>query len=687
MAINIGEIQADLTARSDQFRREMRRAERAVDRVGDESVRAERQVSRSMQGMARSAAIAQAALLGVATAGLATVGIALTSFVRSSVNAALRTEALEQSFTTFLGSAEAMRETLQFIRDEADRLGLPFIDLAESFRGLAAASRGTALEGAATREIFIAIAEASRVMGLTADQTRGALNAIQQIMSKGSVQAEELRGQLGERLFGAFQRAAEAIGVTTQELNKLLEQGLVPADKFIPAFAVRIRQFVAEGVERASESAAAGFARLQNSLFQLRNAFGRSGLLDLLNTLVNAATAVLNLLPGAEPTSIQKVARLIQEQERLNKIIQVITQSLKDMRQANEEFATPGLTEQIAFQEQQLKRLQERYQEIGEELVSLRKLAEAVKKPLQLEPFVVPSTAIDVATEAEARAAVNAIRERLEREAINAELDRQAQIMERVRQIGADIFRGLQLQADTLQQTFRTPMEVLRDTQETLATLSNEFGERFEPTARRALRAAQIEFARTTLAGQALEVVAQGINDAFTSSFEGVIRGTQSVSEAFRNMVQSILLSIGRLLAQRAILALLDLALGAIGRVLSPTSTATSLGASGAINAGGGAPSAGGLFGAFEMQRGGIVRRPTFALVGERGPEAVVPLEALNNLGGDITIINVVDRQQAQERAQLEREAGRRVTINDMTEAVLMGEGNSFVQALRMIMR
>ena len=42
-----------------------------------------------------------------------------------------------------------------------------------------------------------------------------------------------------------------------------------------------------------------------------------------------------------------------------------------------------------------------------------------------------------------------------------------------------------------------------------------------------------------------------------------------------------------------------------------------------------------------EMAKGGIVNSPTLALIGERGPEAVVPLDRMNNSGGDIYNITI----------------------------------------------
>lgn len=43
-----------------------------------------------------------------------------------------------------------------------------------------------------------------------------------------------MRGQLGERLFGAFNLAAKSMGMTTQEMNKALEQGQVLAKDLLP---------------------------------------------------------------------------------------------------------------------------------------------------------------------------------------------------------------------------------------------------------------------------------------------------------------------------------------------------------------------------------------------------------------------------------------------------------------------
>ncbi|MFA9204910.1 MAG: tape measure protein, partial [Bacteroidia bacterium] len=142
-------------------------------------------------------------------------------FGKASIDARIEVDKLRVVLGQSVGAENVGRE-IAYLRSEAERLGTPFTKAAQAYGQLAAASKETALEGQATRDIFKAISEASTVLHLSASDTEGALRAVGQMMSKGKVSAEELRGQLGERLPGAFQIAARAMGVTTVELDKML---------------------------------------------------------------------------------------------------------------------------------------------------------------------------------------------------------------------------------------------------------------------------------------------------------------------------------------------------------------------------------------------------------------------------------------------------------------------------------
>ena len=258
-------------------------AARGVDRLGNEAGQATRRLDR----MDRSAAGVTRRLGGLY---LALGGIGAAAALRGLVEAGLEIEALEQRFAFASGSIAAGAQDLQFVRREADRLGIAFGAAAQGYSSLAAAARGTNVTGAETREIFLGVTEAAAVLRLSSAEVEGALRAVEQIMSKGTLQAEEIRGQLGERIPGAFQIAARAMGVTTAELNKMLELGQVASDEFLPRFGAQLRKEFAEGVPDAADSASASFARLGNAIERLQQSVAKSGLLDWLVRVTDRLT-------------------------------------------------------------------------------------------------------------------------------------------------------------------------------------------------------------------------------------------------------------------------------------------------------------------------------------------------------------------------------------------------------------
>lgn len=192
------------------------------------------------------------------------------------VNTEATFRGFDQALKIVTGSQSEASKEMDFARDTAEKLGLRIKDLTGSYVGLLAAARGTNLEGEKSQQVFAAISKAGVAYGLSNDQIKGALLAVQQMMSKGTVQAEELRGQLGERLPGAFQVAARAMGVTTQQLGKLLEAGSVVSSDFLPKFAAQLNKEIPDG----AKSAYAGFNSFLDQLDRATRVLANSGLFE-----------------------------------------------------------------------------------------------------------------------------------------------------------------------------------------------------------------------------------------------------------------------------------------------------------------------------------------------------------------------------------------------------------------------
>lgn len=257
------------------------------------------------------------------TGVLAGVGISIAgavSAVKGIAQATIQFQQFSNTLQVGTGSAKGAADALAFVRSESQRLGLDLATAADQFGKLAAASKGTALEGKATRDIFTSVAQAATALGLSAEQTGGSLLAIQQIISKGTVSAEELRGQLGERLPGAFQIAARAIGVTTQELDKLLRTGQLTAEQLLPALSRELDKTFGSQSEQAAQGLTAQMNRMNTAIFDLKIAIGESGLINFLSSGIELGTKLANVLVGVfgggkQLDPIQKQISLIQKLE------------------------------------------------------------------------------------------------------------------------------------------------------------------------------------------------------------------------------------------------------------------------------------------------------------------------------------------------------------------------------------
>ena len=90
------------------------------------------------------------------------------------------------------------------------------------------------LEVGQLRQVFRQVSESGRVLKLSNDQIAGTFNALIQIAGKGTLQMEELRQQLGDRIPGAVGIMANALGYGKDELAQFykdVENGVVQADR------------------------------------------------------------------------------------------------------------------------------------------------------------------------------------------------------------------------------------------------------------------------------------------------------------------------------------------------------------------------------------------------------------------------------------------------------------------------
>ena len=210
---------------------------------------------------------------------------------RELVAAAAEMEKLRSGLAAISQDAALAGKQLEFVRAVANRIGADVQEVGRAFLGLTASTKGTAVEGEKTRQVFEAVATAMGKAGKGSAETGNALLALSQMASKGVVQAEELKGQLGEALPGALQAAAKGLGITTEELIKLVEQGKITAEDLFPALTKGLNELY--GGAPAAQTLSQEITNIKNAFTDMADNIGQNGGLDALKAGAEIAQAAI----------------------------------------------------------------------------------------------------------------------------------------------------------------------------------------------------------------------------------------------------------------------------------------------------------------------------------------------------------------------------------------------------------
>ena len=212
--------------------------------------------------------------------------------VQAIGSVAIQMEALQAKMEAAVGSVELAGEAIAFIRSESERLGLSFLDAGGAFAGFAASAMRAGLTFDETKNIFVGVAEAASAMKLSVADQSLVFKALEQMVSKGTVSMEELRGQLGERLPGAVQLFAAAMGVTSAEFLKMVENGEIGTES-LKKFGAALSTEFGQNAVSAAQSAQAQINRFKNSLNELYVTLANSGGMKLFIGVLDLAKAAV----------------------------------------------------------------------------------------------------------------------------------------------------------------------------------------------------------------------------------------------------------------------------------------------------------------------------------------------------------------------------------------------------------
>ena len=237
----------------------------------------------AISGLASAGAAASAASGGSAIAGgLAGAGIgagitAVAGGVQFAKQAAIQASQVQKLEIALRGAVKTQADFekgLKIIADTSRKLNVPIAASTKQFTTLAASVVGSGGSIEDAKEVFTGVSNAIKATGGNAEDVQSAIRAMSQIFGKGKVSAEELQGQLGERLAGAVVKFAEANGSSLQKLQKDLRDGTVGLDQVIK-FAKKLNVDFSDTAIKISNSSADAGQRLETQINNLSIAIGR----------------------------------------------------------------------------------------------------------------------------------------------------------------------------------------------------------------------------------------------------------------------------------------------------------------------------------------------------------------------------------------------------------------------------
>jgi tape measure domain-containing protein len=229
-------------------------------RVNNSAASATRRHTRSLKSFIPSS-IAAAVSIGGLT-------YAAKQYVDSNIDVERSMVRIRNTLNFVTGDAKKAEQEFGFLTKTARAYGQDLQTLSIQYGKFAAAAKGTRLQGEPLHRLFEGMSAAAVTLGLNAEEAEGSFQALEQIMSKGQVSMEELRRQLGNRMPGAFRMAADALGVTTAELEKLVAKG-VDSTKFLLAFEKGLNKTFNNDIANKTDTLTGSINRLRTEYFLL----------------------------------------------------------------------------------------------------------------------------------------------------------------------------------------------------------------------------------------------------------------------------------------------------------------------------------------------------------------------------------------------------------------------------------
>lgn len=233
----------------------------------------------------------------------------------------------------FEGNVARTAQEIAFLQAQSERLGISFGTMLDQYARVSLAAKEVGASTEQTRKIFMAFSETGRVAKLSNNEMQRMFLAIDEMMSRGKIQAKELR-QLSYTIAGAPEIIAKSLGLTMAQLTEKMKGGEVEASvenllKISDGLTSRYGAQLPEALKTTTTE----IGRLSNTTFRLREAFAEGGFSEGLRIALHAvneelskpeARAGMRELGAAAGRAVQMIVPLVRHVGDLAAVLGVL---------------------------------------------------------------------------------------------------------------------------------------------------------------------------------------------------------------------------------------------------------------------------------------------------------------------------------------------------------------------------
>jgi len=274
------------------------------------------------------------ALNALSQFGFALGGIAIA---KSLITTEINLRRLRVALKNVIPDTDEYNQSLKFLSTTSKKYGQDLEVLTDTYKNFIASSQASGLQLNERQRIYESIIKSGSALALSNDQIQGSLLAVSQMFSKGKVSAEELRGQLGERLPGAFGLMAKALKVSEAELGKMLETGQVLAKDALPLLANELEKAYGDKAQANLQTVGGAWNVLKTNISEYVSSANESG-------SVTKKLADLILFLGQNISTIIKTAY---ELVKVFVIFKTVMKAMELGKAFNEWRKTPAVIESV----------------------------------------------------------------------------------------------------------------------------------------------------------------------------------------------------------------------------------------------------------------------------------------------------------------------------------------------------